>query len=166
MKLYHASPYIIELADVYHSRDHLDFGKGFYLTSLYDQARKYAMRFLLKKQKAYINEYLLDDELSDFKIKTFCSYNEEWLDYVGKCRKGMGMEHFDLVEGGLANDKVFNTIDLYFAGTISKDDALGKLSFEYPNHQLCILNQKIIVHHLHFIKATEITIGGIEDASR
>ena len=52
MKLYHASPYIIELADVYHSRDHLDFGKGFYLTSLYDQARKYAMRFLLKKQKA------------------------------------------------------------------------------------------------------------------
>ena len=112
MKLYHASPFIIELADVYHSCDHLDFGKGFYLTSLYDQARKYAMRFLLKKQKAYINEYLLDDELSDFKIKTFCSYNEEWLDYV------------------------------------------------------CILNQKIIVHHLHFIKATEITIGGIEDASR
>ena len=75
MKLYHASPFIIELADVYHSCDHLDFGKGFYLTSLYDQARKYAMRFLLKKQKAYINEYLLDDELSDFKIKTFCSYN-------------------------------------------------------------------------------------------
>ena len=69
----------------------------------------------------------------------------------------MGMEHFDLVEGGIANDKVFNTIDLYFAGTISKDDALGKLSFEYPNHQLCILNQKIIVHHLHFIKATEVT---------
>ena len=83
MKLYHASPFIIELADVYHSCDHQDFGKGFYLTSLYDQARKYAMRFLLKKQKAYINEYLLDDELSDFKIKTFCSYNEEWLDYVG-----------------------------------------------------------------------------------
>ena len=54
MKLYHASPFIIELADVYHSCDHLDFGKGFYLTSLYDQARKYAMRFLLKKQKAYI----------------------------------------------------------------------------------------------------------------
>lgn len=62
MKLYHASPFVIELADVYYSRGYLDFGKGFYLTSLYEQAQKYAMRFLLRKQKAYINEYLLDDD--------------------------------------------------------------------------------------------------------
>ena len=51
MKLYHASPYIIELADVYHSRDHLDFGKGFYLTSLYDQARNTPCAFYLKSRK-------------------------------------------------------------------------------------------------------------------
>lgn len=48
MKLYHASPFVIKQPDVYHSREHLDFGKGFYLTSLYDQAYKYAMRFLLR----------------------------------------------------------------------------------------------------------------------
>ena len=166
MKLYHASPFVIELADVYYSRGYLDFGKGFYLTSLYEQAQKYAMRFLLRKQKAYINEYLLDDELRNFKIKTFHSYDEEWLDYVGKCRKGTQTEQFDLVEGWIANDKVFNTIDLYFAGTMNKDDALGKLSFEHPNHQLCILNQEIIIRHLHFIRATEVIIGGIENASR
>ncbi|MDE6163695.1 MAG: DUF3990 domain-containing protein [Bacteroides sp.] len=53
--------------DVYHSREHLDFGKGLYLTSLFDQAHKYVMRFLLRKQKAYINGYMLEDELSDFK---------------------------------------------------------------------------------------------------
>ncbi len=34
MKLYHASTCIIESPDVYHSRDLLDFGKGFYLTKL------------------------------------------------------------------------------------------------------------------------------------
>lgn len=46
MKLYHASNCIIDTPDVYHSRDLLDFGKGFYLTSLTDQARKYSQRFL------------------------------------------------------------------------------------------------------------------------
>lgn len=46
MKLYHASNYIIESPDVHHSRELLDFGKGFYLTALEEQARKYSQRFL------------------------------------------------------------------------------------------------------------------------
>ena len=55
MILYHASPYIIERPDVSRSRDFLDFGKGFYLTAIREQAEKYAMRFLRRGQKAYIN---------------------------------------------------------------------------------------------------------------
>lgn len=60
------------------------------------------------------------------------------------------------MEGGIANDKVFNTIDLYFSGLINKQEALGRLSFEHPNHQICILNQEIIKQHLHFVSAEEI----------
>ena len=156
MRLYHTSSSVIEKPDVYHSRERLDFGKGFYLTSLIEQAKKYAERFLLRKQKAYVNEYLLDDNLTGFYIKRFESYNAEWLDYVGKCRKGIQDEPFDIVEGGIANDKVFNTIDLYFAGIMSREDALGRLAFEHPNHQICILNQDIITNHLHFVRAVEI----------
>lgn len=99
MKLYHASYCIIKKPDVLHSRDNLDFGKGFYLTTLYEQAQKYAMRFLLRKQKAYINEYILDDDIHNFNIKIFKSYDEEWLDYVGKCRKGIQTGTYDIVEG-------------------------------------------------------------------
>ena len=47
MRLYHASDIVIESPDVYHSREHLDFGKGFYLTSIRIQAEKYAQRFLV-----------------------------------------------------------------------------------------------------------------------
>ena len=101
-----------------------------------------------------------------FKIKIFQSYDEEWLDYVGKCRKRTQDGLFDLVEGGIANDKVFNTIDLYFSGAMGKDDALGRLAFEHPNHQLCILNQEIINRHLHFISVKEITTGGTDHESR
>lgn len=66
MKLYHASKNIIKRPDINHSRDMLDFGKGFYLTSLEEQARKYAARFILHGDKAYINHYILDDNLDCF----------------------------------------------------------------------------------------------------
>lgn len=42
MRLYHASTSIIEKPDVLHSRDKLDFGKGFYLTTIREQAVRYA----------------------------------------------------------------------------------------------------------------------------
>lgn len=44
MRLYHASYLPIERPEVFHSRPYLDFGKGFYLTSLKDQAEKYAAK--------------------------------------------------------------------------------------------------------------------------
>ena len=65
-------------------------------------------------------------------------------------------QSYDAVSGGIANDKVFNTVDLYFAGVITKDEALGRLKFEKPNHQICILNARMIEQHLHFIKAEKV----------
>ncbi len=133
MKVYHASKFIIESPDIYHSRDLLDFGKGFYLTSLVEQAKKYAQRFLFQGDKAYLNQYILDENLDrEYKIK------------------------FDMVTGGIADDKVFNTIDLYFSGNISKEEALKHLKFIHPNHQICILNQDILNKHLHFLQSDEI----------
>ncbi len=157
MKLYHASTYIIESPDVYHSRDLLDFGKGFYLTSLVEQAKKYSQRFLFQGEKAYLNQYVLDENIDRrYQVKKFVGYDEEWLDFVSLCRLGKQTEKFDLVSGGIADDKVFNTVDLYFSGNISKEEALKRLAFIHPNHQICILNQEIIDKHLRFIKAEEI----------
>lgn len=166
MILFHASPIIVEVPDTQHSREYLDFGKGFYLTSLYEQAKKYAMRFLFREGVAYINKYELEDNLSGFTIKRFEKYDAEWLDFVSNCRKGVRQQTFDIVEGGIANDKVFNTIDLYFAGIINREDALGRLAFEHPNHQLCILSQEIITHHLHFVDAEKLTKEGGNHASQ
>lgn len=157
MKVYHASKFIIELPDVYHSRDLLDFGKGFYLTTLVEQAKKYAQRFLFQDDKAYLNQYILDENLDrEYKIKNFIDYNEEWLDFVALCRLGKQSSKYDMVTGGIADDKVFNTVDLYFSGNISKEEALGRLKFIHPNHQICILNQEILNKHLHFVKSDEI----------
>ena len=55
MKLYHSSNSSVTKPDIVHCRDYLDFGKGFYLTSLQDQAVKYAQRFMRRQQNAWLN---------------------------------------------------------------------------------------------------------------
>ena len=57
MKVYHASTIPVESPDAKHSRDKLDFGKGFYHTEIREQAIKYAERFTVRNKEAYINEY-------------------------------------------------------------------------------------------------------------
>lgn len=157
MRLYHASTIRVEHPDVQHSRPNLDFGCGFYLTAMRSQAESYAERFKRRGKPAVLNEYEWDEVLSGFIVKRFEAYDEEWLDYVTACRKGLTPpQHYDAVEGGVANDKVFNTVDLYFAGIITKEEALGRLRYAKPNHQLCILSDALIERHLHFIKAETI----------
>ena len=62
MLVYHSSDQCFVSPDVLHSRDALDFGKGFYVTRLKDQADKYANRFLKIGNDAYLHifEYTPD----------------------------------------------------------------------------------------------------------
>ena len=55
-----------------------------------------------------------------------------------------GIGYDDLVIGGIANDKIFKTIDLYFSGDITKDEALKRLKYEKPNNQYCCRTQNAI----------------------
>ncbi|MDE6437991.1 MAG: DUF3990 domain-containing protein, partial [Muribaculaceae bacterium] len=75
MLVYHSSDQCFTKPDVEHSRDALDFGKGFYLTRLKEQAEKYANRFLRAGKDAYLHvfEYTPD---SDMRLKICYSYNE------------------------------------------------------------------------------------------
>ena len=57
MILFHSSNMVVENPDTLHSRKYLDFGRGFYLTSLYEQAVKYAQRFKRREQEAWLNTY-------------------------------------------------------------------------------------------------------------
>ena len=63
------------------------------------------------------------------------------------------MKGYDMVEGGVANDRVFNTIELYYTGLIPKEEALRRLRFEKPNNQLCLINQSLLDSCLFFVEA-------------
>lgn len=156
MILYHTSISTIDKPDVVHSRPHLDFGKGFYLTGIRMQAVSYGDRFIKQGEVAILNQYELQPIDSNFSHKIFNAYDAEWLDFIAACRKGLPHQHFDIIEGGVADDQVFNTIDLYFAGIYTKEQALQELRFKKPNHQICITNQAVIDQYLRFIKSVKL----------
>lgn len=64
MEVYHASTVVVESPDTTHSRAFLDFGPGFYVTTLQEQAVKYGARFTNRGKEAILNIYELADDLS------------------------------------------------------------------------------------------------------
>jgi len=156
MKLYHSSNISVENPDTSHSRDYLDFGKGFYLTSLHNQAIRYAQRFIRRRQNAWLNTYELLYNPSEWKVLDFAAYDKEWLDFVSKCRAGDDDSDYDIVIGGIANDKVIQTLDRYFEGELSEAETLGLLKYENPNNQYCIRSQKMLDECLKHIESRQL----------
>ncbi|MDE6007520.1 MAG: DUF3990 domain-containing protein [Muribaculaceae bacterium] len=156
MKLYHSSNAAINCPDIVHSRDYLDFGKGFYLTTLYDQAVKYAQRFIRRQQNAWLNTYEFNFNPHEWKVRKFDSYDKEWLDFISKCRVGEDDTDYDIVIGGIANDKVIQTLDRYFEGELTSEQALGLLRYEKPNNQFCIRSQKLLDECLIYIESQQL----------
>ena len=158
MKLYHGSTVIVDKPLVSYGRDNLDFGKGFYTTNLQSQAEKWVQRFIALGKKGIISIYNFDDTdiQTKYRYKKFFEYNEEWLDFVLACRNGSKEYlNYDIIEGGIANDKVFNTVELYFSKLIDKTTALQRLKSEIPNNQICFINQKVLEEVLCFESSYE-----------
>ena len=156
MRLYHSSNMIVDKPDTSHSRDYLDFGRGFYLTTIYEQAEKYAQRFKRRGQQAWLNTYELLDNTEQWNVKRFDAYDKQWLDFVSRCRAGEDVGDYDMVIGGIANDRVIITLDRYFAGEISQDETLGMLRFEKPNIQYCIRSVRMLNDCLTYIDSKQI----------
>ncbi len=156
MKLYHSSNKFIVQPDISYSRNYLDFGKGFYLTSIEEQAIRYGSRFIRREEEAWINIYELEVEDKDWRILKFNSYDLQWLDFITRCRAGIDNTDYDMIIGGVANDKVIRTIEKYFSGEMSAETAIGLLRFEKPNIQYCIRNQEMLNQCLKHINSKKL----------
>lgn len=163
--LYHGSYLSISSPLVKIGRKKVDFGQGFYLTKLREQAESWAKAIAERKgrnTKPILSIYKFDiDKLnnSHYRYKKFEEYNIEWLDYVVDCRKGGNQQQaFDIVEGGVANDNVIDTVEDYENGVITAEQALGQLKYKKVNHQICILNQEIVDLFLHYQRSEELNL--------
>lgn len=64
------------------------------------------------------------------------------MDFILNCRSGIDSTDYDLVVGGVVNNKVFNTVELFFDGLIDKIEAINRLRYEKPNLQICFRTEK------------------------
>lgn len=137
MKVYHGSWVEVSKPDLKHSRPDVDFGRGFYTTSIKNQAVKWCGRFKRRGKSGIISCYEFDEAASyKLNIRNFETYSEDWLDFILACRREMDTSDYDIVMGGVANDKVFNTVELYFEHLIDKKEAINRLRYEKPNIQI------------------------------
>ena len=157
MIVYHGSNQEIRKPDCLHSRRSVDFGPGFYVTPIVEQAKNWTAKYKRKGEAAVVSQYELDDQaFSAYKTLRFDTYSGEWLDYMFACRQGNDPNEYDMVMGGVTNDRIFDAINLYYENLISRDDALERLKYYGPSYQICIKRQELLDRFLTFTGSEEI----------
>lgn len=158
IRLYHGSSVEVRKPLVGVGRQKVDFGHGFYLTRVRKQAELWAKAVAGRQPgaTATLNIYQFDDvkakQSASERYKKFEQYNLQWLEYVIDSRKGGKMQlSYDVVEGGVANDNVIDTVEDYENGIITVNQALGQLAYKKVNHQICIHSQRIIDECVRFV---------------
>lgn len=131
MTLYHGSNLIIQSPHLLKIQRALDFGRGFYTTSDFEQAKRWAQRTarIRESGEAHVSCYELDEEaLTGLKVLRFAKPDSEWLDYVATNRNNRdAKDDWDVVIGPVANDQTYPTILLYLDGYIDAQGAVRQL---------------------------------------
>lgn len=152
MKLYHGTNIEFDIIDLTKSNKYKDFGQGFYLTDIYQQAKELAT----KKARLFggtpiiqtyeFNESLLNNK--DLKILKFENPTTEWAEFIFKNRnRNARFKHdFDIVIGPIANDGVAYLLGRYEEGTLSLNELSKELTFKNLNNQYFFGTPEAIKH--------------------
>ena len=148
--IYHGSTQIVEYPEIRVAKYKKDFYFGFYCTMMPEQARRWATRFT---GKGIINEYLYRPH-EKLKTLIFPEMTEEWLDFIASCRLGEPHD-YDIVEGPMANDTIFNYVQDFIDGKISRAAFWELAKFKKPTHQISFHTAKALTT-LEFLKGYEV----------
>ena len=153
--VYHGGTEIVEHPICKFGRRNLDFGQGFYITNIRKQAVDWASLVAdRRKLSPLMNREAI---LAEAHCKIFEAYDKDWLEFIVASRRGLHVaDNYDYIEGGVANDRVVDTVNLYMAGLMDENTALRRLSEHQPNNQMCLLSQEITNKYLIFDGTEEI----------
>lgn len=137
--IFHGSNVVVERPQIIVSGYYKDFGFGFYCTNIEKQAKKWA---LTKKGDSFVSifNYLPNENL---KVLSFPVMTDEWLDFVVACRRGIKHD-YDIVEGPMADDQIWDYVEDFMEGTITREAFWVLAKFKYPTHQIVFCTQKSI----------------------
>jgi len=164
--LFHGSFLSVEKPLVGVGRHELDFGPGFYVTPLYEQAERWARRVCIIRavDTPTITTYQFDDKALPVGTRhlVFKQYDIDWLKFVVDSRRGLTpWQNYDIIEGGVANDKVIDTVEDFFSGRITGEQAIGLLKFAKPTYQIFFRRQLIVDACLRYVNSEVIPLTKI-----
>ena len=85
--------------------------------------------------RGVVNQYRYQQS-EDLRVLEFDEMNEDWLDFIAACRSGQPHD-YDVVEGPMADDTVFNYVQSFLDGEISRAAFWELVRFKHPTHQIC-----------------------------
>lgn len=142
MILYHGSNTEIDRIDLGRCRPYKDFGKGFYLTDIKEQAQRMAARTArMFKGNPVLTLFefdLQEAQASRLKIKTFDKPDREWARFVMTNRDietAQPCHDYDIVIGPVADDTIARVLRLYTENFISEEQLLRELTFSKVTSQ-------------------------------
>ena len=162
VRVYHGSNVVVKSPLAGIGLEHLDIGRGFYVTALPSQAEEWAKNKARYNMQAegIVSVYDFDMEraIQTFRYHKFEAYDQVWLHFIVDCRGGGdGWKQWDIIEGGVANNRIIDTVENYIAGLIDEYTALGLLSQHQPNHQICIVRQSVIDEYMRFVESYQVS---------
>lgn len=144
--VYHGTNVCFESIQLDKSRNKRDFGRGFYTTTLKEQALAWAENMFIRfgGEGKYLIEYEITID-KNLKVKTFNGLCEEWLEMVKDNRTSGGLQHdYDIVIGPVANDNTMRTVSLYVEGIYTTAMVLEQLKYFKANDQVSIHTDKAL----------------------
>ena len=161
MKIYHGSIEKVENPEIRESNRTLDYGRGFYTTTSYEQAEAWVRRRMSEKKVSlgYVCVYEFDkDSLQNLDALIFDPTTDEWLDFVMKNRTQRGYVHeYDLVYGPVANDKVYAAFALYEGGLIDKKTLISELK-SYKLVDQYLFHTAKSLQYINYVEAMEVLL--------
>ena len=129
--LYHGSKEEVVYPEIRITRYTKDFSWGFYCTNNYQQAYRWADR---RSADGLVNIYRYVEN-PDLKILRFPEMSDEWLDFIAKCRAGK-THPYDIVEGPMSDDTIWDYVNGFTSGQISREAFWALAKFKHPTHQI------------------------------
>ena len=131
MELYHASKEIVQYPEIRKAKYTKDFSWGFYCTNSYEQAYRWADR---RSSHGIVNVYKYTEN-PELRILHFPKMNDEWLDFIARCRSGES-HSYDIVEGPMADDTIWDFVNGFVSGKIPRNVFWEYAKFKHPTHQI------------------------------
>lgn len=142
MKLYHGTNVEFTEIDLTKSNRFKDFGQGFYLTDIRQQAIELSQKRATRDGgTAIVQEYEFDEALLDaptIKVLRFDKPTTEWAEFIYKnrSRRSPIFHHdYDIVIGPIADDGVAYLLDRYEEGSYTIEELARELKYKRLNSQ-------------------------------